>query len=143
MDPQILLMDEPLGALDALTRATLQDEISRIWQTSGKTVLLITNDVDEGILLADRIIPLSMGPAATLGPAITVDIARPRDRKAMNHDPAFKAVRNQVIEYLLGPGRHRVARVSGGELCTPELVAGGAEGEGGGPHPTPSEGVAA
>jgi nitrate/nitrite transport system ATP-binding protein len=108
MDPQILLMDEPLGALDALTRATLQDEIGRIWRTSGKTVLLITNDVDEGLLLADRIIPLSMGPSATLGPAIAVDIARPRDRKAMNHDPAFKAVRNQVIEYLLGPGRRRV-----------------------------------
>ncbi|MES1204392.1 MAG: ABC transporter ATP-binding protein, partial [Pseudomonadota bacterium] len=67
MEPQILLMDEPLGALDALTRATLQDEISRIWAETHKTVVLITNDVDEGILLADRIIPLSMGPAATLG----------------------------------------------------------------------------
>jgi nitrate/nitrite transport system ATP-binding protein len=109
MEPQVLLMDEPLGALDALTRATLQDEISRIWQENHKTVVLITNDVDEGILLADRIIPLSMGPSATLGPAIDVAIPRPRDRKAMNHDAAFKAVRNTVIEYLLGPGRHRIA----------------------------------
>ncbi|SRR6266540_630435 len=108
VDPEVLLMDEPLGALDALTRATLQDEISRIWQASRKTVLLITNDVDEGILLADRIIPLSMGPGATLGPAIDITIPRPRDRKAMNHDPQFKAVRNQVIEYLLGPGRRRI-----------------------------------
>jgi nitrate/nitrite transport system ATP-binding protein len=107
MDPQVLLLDEPLGALDALTRATLQDEISRIWQTSKKTVVLITNDVDEGILLADRIVPLSIGPGATLGPAVTIDIPRPRDRKAMNHDERFKQARNQVIEYLLGPGRRR------------------------------------
>jgi nitrate/nitrite transport system ATP-binding protein len=107
MDPEVLLMDEPLGALDALTRATLQDEIGRIWQASRKTVVLITNDVDEAILLADRIIPLSVGPAATLGPAVSVNIPRPRDRKTMNHDAAFKAVRNQVIEYLLGPGRRR------------------------------------
>jgi nitrate/nitrite transport system ATP-binding protein len=107
MDPQVLLLDEPLGALDALTRATLQDEISRIWQASKKTVLMITNDVDEGILLADRIIPLSIGPRATLGPAVTIDIPRPRDRKAMNHDERFKHARNQVIEYLLGPGRRK------------------------------------
>jgi nitrate/nitrite transport system ATP-binding protein len=107
MDPEILLLDEPLGALDALTRATLQDEISRIWQASRKTVVLITNDVDEGILLADRIIPLSIGPKATLGPAVSIDIPRPRDRKAMNHDERFKHARNQVIEYLLGPGRRK------------------------------------
>ncbi len=107
MDPQVLLLDEPLGALDALTRATLQDEISRIWEQNHKTVVLITNDVDEGILLADRIIPLSMGPAATLGPAIDVTVRRPRNRKAMNHDAGFKAVRNTVIEYLLGPGRRK------------------------------------
>ena len=82
MDPEVLLMDEPLGALDALTRATLQDEIGRIWQASRKTVVLITNDVDEAILLADRIIPLSVGPAATLGPAVSVNdpaAARPQD----------------------------------------------------------------
>jgi nitrate/nitrite transport system ATP-binding protein len=105
MDPDVLLLDEPLSALDALTRATLQDEIERIWEQDQKTVVLITNDVDEGILLADRIIPLSAGPGATLGPAIEINIARPRDRKALNHDPRFKAIRNQVIEYLLGPGR--------------------------------------
>lgn len=107
MESEILLMDEPLGALDALTRATIQDEIARIWTETRKTIVLITNDVDEGILLADRIIPLSVGPAASLGPAVDVAIARPRDRKAMNHDAGFKAVRNTVIEYLLGPGRRR------------------------------------
>jgi nitrate/nitrite transport system ATP-binding protein len=107
MDPEVLLMDEPLSALDALTRAVLQDEIGRIWEQSKKTVVLITNDVDEAILLADRIVPLSVGPAATLGPAVAVPIPRPRDRKTMNHDARFKAVRNEVIEYLLGPGRRK------------------------------------
>lgn len=109
MDPRILLMDEPLSALDALTRATLQDEVERIWSRDRKTVLLITNDVDEGILLADRIIPLSAGPGATLGPAVNVTLERPRDRKAINHDPRFKEIRNQVIRYLLGPGRKNAA----------------------------------
>ena len=83
MSPQVLLMDEPLSALDALTRATLQDEIVRIWEQDRKTAILITNDVDEGILMADRIIPLSAGPGATLGPSVAIDIARPRDRKAI------------------------------------------------------------
>ena len=104
MDPRVLLMDEPLGALDALTRATLQDEIERIWEQDKKTAVLITNDVDEGILLADRIIPLSAGPGATLGPAVTIDLDRPRDRTAINHCPRFKEIRGQVLKYLLGPG---------------------------------------
>ena len=104
MNPQILLLDEPLSALDALTRATLQDEIEKIWEHDKKTVVLITNSVDEGILLADRIIPLTAGPGATLGPAVKIDIERPRDRKALNADPRFKAIRQEVIEYLLGPG---------------------------------------
>ena len=104
IDPQILLLDEPLGALDALTRAILQDEISRIWSQDRKTVVLITNDVDEGIYLADRIIPLSSGPRATFGPAITVDLPRPRNRKDMNHCPRFKEVRREVLDYLLGAG---------------------------------------
>ena len=107
-DPRILLLDEPLSALDALTRETLQGEIARIWDQDKKTVVLITNDVDEGILLADRIIPLTHGPDATLGPAVPVEIPRPRDRKAMNHDPHFKQTRHQVMDFLLGVGvRHR------------------------------------
>jgi nitrate/nitrite transport system ATP-binding protein len=109
MDPAVLLLDEPLGALDALTRGTLQTEIERIWQADRKTVVMITNDVDEAILLADRIIPLSAGPKATLGPAIAVDIERPRDRKALNHHPDFKRVRTRVIEYLLGSSAQRRA----------------------------------
>ena len=105
MDPAVLLMDEPLSALDALTRATLQDEIERIWERDRKTVVLITNDVDEGILLADRIVPLSAGPRAHLGPSIVVDLPRPRDRKALNRDPRFKEIRREVIDYLLASAR--------------------------------------
>ena len=74
---------------------------------------MITNDVDEGILLADRIIPLSMGPAATLGPQVAVNIPRPRDRKALNHDPVFKQTRKAVFDYLLGPGRKQPAAAPG------------------------------
>ena len=112
MDPKILLLDEPLSALDALTRATLQDEIARIWAESKKTVVLITNDVDEGIIVADRIIPLSAGPRATLGPSVKVDIERPRDRKALNHDPRFKEIRKEVIGFLLGAGGHKKTSIT-------------------------------
>jgi nitrate/nitrite transport system ATP-binding protein len=101
-----------LSALDALTRATLQDEIERIWEQDKKTVFLITNDVDEGILLADRIIPLSAGPGATLGPPITVDIPRPRDRKAINHHPRFREIRREVVDYLLGVGGKKHATIT-------------------------------
>jgi nitrate/nitrite transport system ATP-binding protein len=120
MDPQILLLDEPLSALDALTRATLQDEISRIREETHKTVVLITNDPDEGIYLADRIIPLTAGPGATLGPSISVDIARPRDRKAMNHHLRFKAIRREVIEFLLN-SRHERGTELTKKLVLPDI----------------------
>jgi nitrate/nitrite transport system ATP-binding protein len=120
MDPKILLLDEPLSALDALTRAVLQDEIARIWAESKKTVVLITNDVDEGILVADRIIPLSAGPRATLGPSVQVDIERPRDRKALNHDDRFKAIRKEVLSYLLGAGGRPKTSVTR-KLILPEI----------------------
>lgn len=112
MDPEILLLDEPLSALDALTRATLQDEISRIWQENQKTVVLITNDPDEGIYLADRIIPLTAGPGATLGPSIEIDLPRPRDRKELNHIPRFKEIRREVIEFMLHSKSGQHAAVS-------------------------------
>ena len=112
MNPQILLLDEPLSALDALTRATLQDEISRIWQEDRKTVVMITNDPDEGIYLADRIIPLTAGPGATLGPSFAVEMPRPRDRKGINHDPRFKQLRRGVIEFLLDSRKNRPASIT-------------------------------
>ncbi len=109
IEPELLLLDEPFGALDALTRGVLQGELQRISQQSGKTMLLITNDVDEGILLSDRIIPLGAGPRASLGPATIVDIPRPRHRKELNQDPRFRELRSSVLEYLLESGRARRA----------------------------------
>ena len=110
IEPAILLMDEPLSALDALTRGTLQGELARIHQQSRATLVLVTNDVDEAVLLADRIVPLTAGPRATLGPSFHVDIERPRHRVAMNHDPAFKSVRKQVIEFLMSSSAERKSR---------------------------------
>lgn len=120
MDPQVLLLDEPLSALDALTRATLQDEISRIWEANQKTVVMITNDPDEGIYLADRIIPLTAGPGATLGRPFVVPIPRPRHRQALNHDPRFKALRHQVLDVLLS-SRQAAASASSQRLPLPDL----------------------
>ncbi len=102
MNPEVLLLDEPLSALDALTRANLADEIEKIWDAEKKTCVLITNDVDEAILLADRIIALN--PDGTLGEQFNVNIDRPRERTAMNHDERFKALRGKVTQYLMDVG---------------------------------------
>ncbi|WP_341235446.1 ABC transporter ATP-binding protein [uncultured Sulfitobacter sp.] len=102
MNPEMLLLDEPLSALDALTRANLADEILDIWEQDKKTCILITNDVDEAILLADRIVPLN--PDGTLADPIEVNIPRPRDRMAMNNDDTFKALRASVTKYLMDVG---------------------------------------
>ncbi|ANP37640.1 ABC transporter ATPase [Phaeobacter gallaeciensis] len=102
MSPEVLLLDEPLSALDALTRANLADEIEAIWEADKKTCVLITNDVDEAILLADRIIALN--PDGTLGEEFRVTIPRPRDRVEMNHHEGFKTLRSQVTSYLMEVG---------------------------------------
>jgi nitrate/nitrite transport system ATP-binding protein len=107
ISPELLLLDEPLSALDALTRARLQDEIEAIWRQQRKTVVLVTNDVDEAILLADRIIPLTPGPRAMLGREFRVDMPRPRDRKAINHSEAYRELRGLITQYLLSAGRER------------------------------------
>jgi len=120
MDPKILLLDEPLGALDALTRATLQQEIGQISRQAGKTVLLITNDVDEALLLADRIIPLTPGPGATLGESFLVDKPTARDRHLINHDPNFKRLRARIIQFLLDCGEQRKLVVNK-KLTLPDL----------------------
>lgn len=120
MDSEILLLDEPLSALDALTRATLQDEISRIRSETNKTVVLITNDPDEGIYLADRIIPLTAGPGATLGPSFTVEIPRPRDRKSINHDEHFKKLRREIVEFMLSSKQERHTAITK-KLILPDI----------------------
>ncbi|CUI00058.1 ABC transporter ATP-binding protein [Leisingera aquaemixtae] len=112
MDPEMLLLDEPLSALDALTRANLAEEIEMIWEADKKTCVLITNDVDEAILLADRIIALN--PDGSLGEAFQVTIPRPRDRSAMNTDETFKRLRAEVTSYLMDVGVK--ARIEGSKI---------------------------
>ena len=106
MEPKVLLMDEPFGALDALTRAHLQDELLRIVDQTGSTVVMVTHDVDEAVLLSDRIVMMTNGPAATIGEIVDVRLARPRDRVALAHDAEYNAYRTQVLEFLY----HRQAR---------------------------------
>ena len=101
-NPDILLLDEPLGALDALTRGVIQDQILEIWRKRNQTVVLITNDVDEALYMADRVIPLSLGPGTTLGPEVRVSLPRPRDRRALHSDREARRLRHEVIQYLLG-----------------------------------------
>ncbi len=111
MEPEILLLDEPLSALDALTRAKLQDEIERIRKHEGRTIILVTNDVDEALLLADRVAVLTPAPAATIGRMFDVDLPRPRDREAVNDSQAFQALRGEIVSYLgsLVAGQARTA----------------------------------
>jgi len=100
MEPKVLLMDEPFGALDALTRAHLQDELLKIVGKTGSTVVMVTHDVDEAVLLSDRIVMMTNGPAATIGEILSVDLARPRDRIALAEDPAYVHYRASVLEFL-------------------------------------------
>jgi nitrate/nitrite transport system ATP-binding protein len=106
MEPKVLLMDEPFGALDALTRAHLQDELLRIVARTASTVVMVTHDVDEAVLLSDRIVMMTNGPAATIGDIVEVDLPRPRDRVALAHDARYNAYRTRVLEFLY----HRQAR---------------------------------
>ena len=121
MKPEMIIMDEPLGALDALTRGNLQDEILNIWGKDKRTALLITNDVDEGIYMADRIIPLRPGPNATLGPEFKIDLDRPRDKTEMNDSESFKKTRNSIIEYLMDIGNERKSEARE-EYVLPDLT---------------------
>jgi nitrate/nitrite transport system ATP-binding protein len=100
MRPRMLLLDEPLSALDALTRATLQGEIARIWSETRTTVILVSNDIDEAILLADRVIPLTRGPAATLAEPIPIDLPRPRPRARISLAPGYQRARRAVVATL-------------------------------------------
>jgi nitrate/nitrite transport system ATP-binding protein len=113
--PEVLLLDEPLSALDALTRAKLQVEIDRIREQGGRTIVLVTNDVDEALLLADRVAILDQGPGAHIARVYDVDITRPRKRTELNHDPAYQHLRNEIISYL--------DSINGSKLSLDEQVA--------------------
>jgi nitrate/nitrite transport system ATP-binding protein len=100
MEPKVLLMDEPFGALDALTRAKLQDELLQIVATTHSTVVMVTHDVDEAVLLSDRIVMMTNGPAATIGEVLQVALERPRNRVALAEDPRYLHCRKAVIDFL-------------------------------------------
>ena len=100
MQPKVLLMDEPFGALDALTRAHLQDELMKIVADTKSTVVMVTHDVDEAVLLSDRIVMMTNGPAATIGEILTVDLPKPRDRLALANDAKYHSLRGAVLEFL-------------------------------------------
>lgn len=100
MEPQVLLMDEPFGALDALTRAHLQDSLMGIQASLGNTIIMITHDVDEAVLLSDRIVMMTNGPAATIGEILAVNLPRPRDRLALADNPEYNHYRSAVLRFL-------------------------------------------
>lgn len=100
MEPKVLLLDEPFGALDALTRANLQDELMKIMLKSGATAVMVTHDVDEAVLLSDRIVMMTNGPSATIGEILPVDLPRPRNRLALAEDSAYNHLRSEVLKFL-------------------------------------------
>ena len=122
MQPEVLLLDEPLSALDALTRSVLQDEILEIWGKEKKTVVLITNDVDEAILMADRIIPLTMGPEATLADPFPVTLPRPRDRRTLTDQPEYQRLKAEITSYLVGLNKEAQAARAGSLVAMPDIA---------------------
>jgi nitrate/nitrite transport system ATP-binding protein len=100
MEPKVLLLDEPFGALDALTRAHLQDEVIRIQSELGNTVLMITHDVDEAVLLSDRVVMMTNGPSATIGQILDVSLPRPRNRIELAEDPTYNRCRQEILSFL-------------------------------------------
>ena len=113
MEPKVLLLDEPFGALDALTRAHLQDSVMAIHQTLGNTVLMITHDVDEAVLLSDRIVMMTNGPAARIGEVLEVPLARPRKRLELAAEPVYIKCRQRVLEFLYA--RHKAPQLQAAE----------------------------
>jgi nitrate/nitrite transport system ATP-binding protein len=113
MEPKVLLLDEPFGALDALTRAHLQDSVMAIHQKLGNTVLMITHDVDEAVLLSDRIVMMTNGPAARIGEVLEVPLGRPRKRLELAADATYIRCRQRVLEFLYA--RHKVPALQAAE----------------------------
>jgi len=100
IEPKVLLLDEPFGALDALTRARLQDELMRIVAATGSTVLMVTHDVDEAVLLSDRVVMMTNGPSATIGGILSIDLPRPRERLALAGNRQYVGLRAELLEFL-------------------------------------------
>ena len=100
LSPKLLLLDEPFGMLDSLTRWDLQDVLMEVWERTHVTSICVTHDVDEAILLADKVVMMTNGPEATIGKILEVDLPRPRDRKALLEHPKFYAYREEVLQFL-------------------------------------------
>ena len=109
MQPKLLLLDEPFGALDALTRANLQDELMRIVAETGSTALMVTHDIDLAVLLSERSVMLTKGPAATIGEILALPLAHPRDRLALAHDAEYIDCRPAVLEFRYQKPRKNAA----------------------------------
>ncbi|MGJ8676396.1 MAG: ABC transporter ATP-binding protein [Akkermansiaceae bacterium] len=122
LQPEVLLLDEPLSALDALTRSDLQDEILKIWEQDRRTVVMITNDVDEAVLMADRIIPLTMGPEATLANEFIVNMERPRDRHTLNDHPEFMRLKSEITAFMFGLNKESKQRKSDNMIPMPNVT---------------------
>ena len=119
IEPKLLLMDEPFGALDALTRGMIQEELITIWERTHQTVFMITHDVDEAILLSDRVLLMTNGPYARVAESVKIDIPRPRDRTTIIHNPGYYAIRNHLVDFLV----KRSKELSGGSTATREVAA--------------------
>lgn len=104
--PEVLILDEPFGALDAITKEELQEELLKIWNEHRCTVLMITHDIDEALFLADRLVLMTNGPAATIGEVIDIPFPRPRDRGRIMEDPEFYKLRNYILDYLYNRFAH-------------------------------------
>ena len=116
IQPKMLLLDEPFGALDALTRGTIQDELLRICAATHQTVFMITHDVDEAILLADKVLLMSNGPNACIAETVENTLAKPRDRHSIHHDPQYYRIRNHLVDFLVNRSR----LYQSGEAVRPE-----------------------
>jgi nitrate/nitrite transport system ATP-binding protein len=122
MEPKVLLMDEPFGALDSLTRTHMQDSLMAIQARLSNTVLMITHDVDEAVLLSDRIVMMTNGPSATIGEILTIELPRPRDRLELAEDPTYNHYRAEVVKFL--HDRHDVPAPQPAAGAVPEATAG-------------------
>ena len=120
--PKLLLLDEPFGALDALTRGTIQDELLKIWSGTEQTVFMITHDIDEAILLADRILLMTNGPFARVAESVEITIPRPRNRTEIVEHPNYYAIRNHLVQFLGHRSKELAGRQSDGATQSPEPV---------------------
>jgi len=120
--PKLLLLDEPFGALDALTRGTIQDELIKVWSQTEQTVFMITHDIDEAILLADRILLMTNGPMARVAESVDITIPRPRNRTEIVEHPNYYAIRNHLVQFLGQRSKELVGNPSGGADEKPETI---------------------